>query len=107
MVTKKNPDALRREQNSKPSKREVQVSRILDRLSERFDFGQAKVLLITIRAMLQLSLYFGKIPTELDANKFRTTCFTNKKSLPGRQATKHLRKRILNIAFTDFGFAKI
>jgi hypothetical protein len=55
--------------------------------------------------MLRLSLYFGKIPTELDAEQVQDYLFYNKK-VPAWQA-KHLRKRILNIAFTDFGFAKI
>jgi hypothetical protein len=58
------------------------------------------------RHVAAISLYFGKIPTELDAEQVRLLVLQTK-SLPGRQAAKHLRKRILNIAFTDFGFAKI
>jgi hypothetical protein len=55
-----------------------------------------------------ISLYFGKIPTELDAEQVQDYLFYQQKSpcLAGRPA-KPLRKRILNIAFTDFGFAKI
>jgi hypothetical protein len=70
-------------------------------LSERFDFGRSQSTFNNYsRHVAAISLYFGKIPTELDAEKFRTTCFTTKK-------VKTLRKRILNTAFTDFGFAKI
>jgi hypothetical protein len=50
-----------------------------------------------------------KIPTELDAEQVQDYLFTNKKSpcLAGRQGKTPSKRIILNIAFTDFGFAKI
>jgi hypothetical protein len=57
--------------------------------------------------MLRLSLYFGKIPTELDAEQVQDYLFYKQSPCLAGRPAKHLRKRILNIAFTDFGFAKI
>ena len=50
------------------------------------------------RHLAAISLYFGKIPTELDSEQVQDYFFTNKKS------QKHHLKRILNTVFTDFGF---
>jgi hypothetical protein len=77
-------------------------------LREPFRFwAEAKVPLITIRGLQAISLYFGKIPTELDAEQVQDYLFYQQKSpcLAGRPV-KPLRKRILNIAFTDFVLLK-
>jgi hypothetical protein len=59
MVTKKHPDALRENKILNQAKREVPgFEELLDRFERTFRFwAEAKVLLITIRAMLQLSRF--------------------------------------------------
>jgi hypothetical protein len=53
------------------------------------------------RHVAAISLYFGKIPTELDAEQVQDYLFYSKKK------SKTPSQTILNIMFTDFGFAKI
>jgi hypothetical protein len=77
-------------------------------LREPFRFwAEAKVPLITIRGMLRLSLYFGKIPTELDAEQVQDYLFYQQSPCLAGRRQNTFANVFLNIAFTDFGFAKI
>jgi hypothetical protein len=51
------------------------------------------------RHVAAISLYFGKIPTELDPEQVQDYLFYQQKKSP-----KHPHKPILNTVFTAFGF---
>jgi hypothetical protein len=92
MVTKKSILMLRENKILNQAKREVPgFEELLDRLSERFDFGRSQSTFNNYsRHVAAISLYFGKIPTELDAEQVQDYLFYNKKSQnPSQTYFKH------------------
>jgi hypothetical protein len=89
MVTKKHPDALRENKILNQAKREVPgFEELLDRFERTVSIlGRSQSTFNYSRHVAAISLYFGKIPTELDAEQVQDYLFYQQKSpcLAGRQ----------------------